>query len=558
MLRLKNSLAIPIIILLIVVSCCTLYVGYYINIHSLRSSLEARERDRADNVYFNINSLIKEDINCLSRLSKMVSKNHELSRALSFYYQSGNDSRPLIDVMNELYPQLGADIFLVTDVRGMVLYRANAPAERGDLHLVWGMDEALAGQAVVAAARGPHGVAILALSPVYHGSDLKGVVILGDRLWDKFAQRIAADTQTAISFGLGSEILASSLPPPQKNLIIPRTMSQSLMEKTALFHLDYANHLSFMYVPLRVEDEVLCLVINSDITQTSQLLKQKQRQLYSSFLPVFLAVVGIGSGLTLYIIRPLKRLQKLAINEIKEFSGEDLALQGRGNEIQTLAQAFALLLSVIHQHIDSLQQAQETIRQGERFLAGILDNITDGISILDTDFNIIRVNDATEGFFPGTLPLEGRKCYTAYHGREVPCEDCPALETLETGKLAHKIFLNADPTIDQPRWVELFTFPMVEPTSGKITGVIEYFRDITERKKTEEALQRSEEQLRQAQKIEAVGRLAGGVAHDFNNMLTAIGGYCDLLVDDLDATDPHRQDVVEIKKAADRATSLTR
>ena len=112
MMRLKNSLAIPIIILLVVVSSCTLYVGYYINMHSLRRALEARERDKADSVYFTINSLIKEDISYLPRLSKLVSKNHELSTALSFYYQSGNDSRPLIDVMQELYPQLGMDIFL--------------------------------------------------------------------------------------------------------------------------------------------------------------------------------------------------------------------------------------------------------------------------------------------------------------------------------------------------------------------------------------------------------------------------------------------------------------
>src|SRR2546427_9462764 len=59
-------------------------------------------------------------------------------------------------------------------------------------------------------------------------------------------------------------------------------------------------------------------------------------------------------------------------------------------------------------------------------------------------------------------------------------------------------------------------------------------------------------------KMEAVGRLAGGVAHDFNNILTAITGYADLLLDDLGAADARREDVAEIRKAADRAAGLTR
>jgi two-component system, cell cycle sensor histidine kinase and response regulator CckA len=81
--------------------------------------------------------------------------------------------------------------------------------------------------------------------------------------------------------------------------------------------------------------------------------------------------------------------------------------------------------------------------------------------------------------------------------------------------------------------------------------------DITERQRAEEALRKTEQQLRQAQKMEAIGALAGGVAHDFNNVLSVILSYSDMLIQDLKPTDPMRADLQEVHKAGMRAASLT-
>ena len=79
-----------------------------------------------------------------------------------------------------------------------------------------------------------------------------------------------------------------------------------------------------------------------------------------------------------------------------------------------------------------------------------------------------------------------------------------------------------------------------------------------ERKRAEDALRMSEKQLRQAQKMEAVGRLAGGLAHDFNNLLTVIMGHSQVLLDELSVGSPIRAKIEEMQKAGERAANLIR
>lgn len=92
---------------------------------------------------------------------------------------------------------------------------------------------------------------------------------------------------------------------------------------------------------------------------------------------------------------------------------------------------------------------------------------------------------------------------------------------------------------------------------NNITGILGITRDITERKRAEEEKAKLESQLLQAQKMESVGRLAGGVAHDFNNMLSVIIGYTELLKLHMPNTDPLYKDILEIEKASMRSRDIT-
>lgn len=105
------------------------------------------------------------------------------------------------------------------------------------------------------------------------------------------------------------------------------------------------------------------------------------------------------------------------------------------------------------------------------------------------------------------------------------------------------------------RWLEMWAAPIEYRGRRAIQAAIV---DITDARKSQEEIASLQEQFRQAQKMEAIGRLAGGVAHDFNNLLTVIEGTCQLSLRDLPESDPMRQSFEQIMEASDRAAALTR
>ena len=203
--------------------------------------------------------------------------------------------------------------------------------------------------------------------------------------------------------------------------------------------------------------------------------------------------------------------------------------------------------------LDSARQRQ-ALRRQERLLRQIIDADPNLIFVKDWEGRFVLVNEATAAVYGTTVDGLVGKTDADFNSNQVEVahflrDDREVMSSGRSKLISEEPVTN--PATQQTRWFQTIKVPLALPDddSPKLLGVA---TEITERK-------RLEEQLLQSQKMEAVGQLAGGVAHDFNNILTAIVGYADLLAAEFTGTNSrHLEDLEEIRKAARRAAALTR
>ncbi|MBW1704985.1 MAG: transporter substrate-binding domain-containing protein [Deltaproteobacteria bacterium] len=192
------------------------------------------------------------------------------------------------------------------------------------------------------------------------------------------------------------------------------------------------------------------------------------------------------------------------------------------------------------------KQAEEVLRVERDNLHNILESIEDGIYIVNQQYDIQYVNPVLVKDFG---PYEGQKCYEYFHDRDEICPWCKS-QDVWAGKTVHWEWFS----FKNDRTYDLMDTPLTLP-DGSI-GKLEIFRDITERKRAEEEKAKLEAQLQRAQKMEAIGALAGGVAHDLNNVLSAQVSYPDLILMDLPEDSPLRKPILTIQESGKKAADI--
>lgn len=225
----------------------------------------------------------------------------------------------------------------------------------------------------------------------------------------------------------------------------------------------------------------------------------------------------------------------------RHFTGRDVPVEVGLAPLEYEGRSY-VLASVID--ITERRAAEQAVKASAAYHRTILENIGDAIFIADPEGRYVYVN-------PRACELTGygveellRLRVTDTYPPERRDEAAGHVSAVAAGRpiVLERPLLRKDGRIVV---VEANARPL---SAGQMLATV---RDVTERRELEQ-------KLLQAQKMEAVGRLAGGVAHDFNNMLTAIFGYTDLMSEDLPPDSPMRQDIAEVRKAAQRASGLTR
>jgi two-component system cell cycle sensor histidine kinase/response regulator CckA len=200
------------------------------------------------------------------------------------------------------------------------------------------------------------------------------------------------------------------------------------------------------------------------------------------------------------------------------------------------------------------RQAEQALVQSEGMLRTILDSLDQGFIVIDREYRILTANRAFCNMVDLTEDnMIGRLCHEISHQSIrtcfASCQECPVQHTFESG-LVHTALHTHSDSSGTHRYVELKSYPIFD-ASGTVITAIETRHDVTEKHKMQE-------QLVQSQKMESVARLAGGVAHDFNNMLSVIIGHTELALDHLKTDQPLYTDLKKILKAAERSAGLTR
>jgi two-component system, cell cycle sensor histidine kinase and response regulator CckA len=203
--------------------------------------------------------------------------------------------------------------------------------------------------------------------------------------------------------------------------------------------------------------------------------------------------------------------------------------------------------------VDVRKQAEEALRVERDTLGRITRSVGAGLAVISRDYRVVWANEILKKMFGA---IEGQPCQKAFNKTDEDCPGCGAREVFDNRKEESLHEQTGRDLQGNVVYSQIIATP-IRDAKGNVTAALELVIPITERKRAEEERRRLEGQLEQARKMEAIATLAGGIAHQFNNLLSAVSGNIELMK--LDDRDRQKYDryFTPIENSIQRMAKLT-
>jgi PAS domain S-box-containing protein len=385
-------------------------------------------------------------------------------------------------------------------------------------------------------------------------AEVIGSVTFGFLLDDRVAKELARITRAEINLVSGNRLVGSSLSADEQKALAASLADGNLASADSISS-EVKNIGARRFIggvfPLFPDHstESGYLVLLQDWTPTQAFLDELRVSLLVAGVVGFVIALGGGLVFSRRTTQPLMDMAAAA----RDIAGGDWA---RVVPVQGSAEG-TIMATAFNEMTRSLRLQTERLNASYQRFATVTQSARDAIISTDELGNITFWNRSAEATFGYTeAEVLGRPILNlivesdrAAYKAALPV---PNTDDLTFGHIIEVTGTRKDAT----RFPCEFSLAALRGSDG--TAFTAVIRDVMERKQSQDQLRQRDEQLRQAQKMEAIGRLAGGVAHDFNNLLMAIRGYAEMIAQHLPDGDERREDAEEILKASDRAAGLTR
>ena len=443
----------------------------------IKAAVHQREKNKIDAVARIIEPHIRHDTELAKSVSKLLQ--NELEAAM----QKEESARQIAvaAILDRALMISGIDILEVTDEHGVVVYRANEPARKGDLSSTWGIDEALSGEANLVTENTGQDLLLLYIAPLRSGNQIIGTVSSGKRIDSHFAKALGAElgAELALADRKGRVVATSQ---SKRITPDPTAISEAFQQKIPSYRTHEDTRTTVSYIPLFIIDDAWVIMTEIDSASAFDLLKKINNKATTLSLIVMISAILITLVILRSMLRPLRALRRRAEKMVADLTDTPVS-RTPCDDINSLVTTLdTLTTTLLDRNRKLTEQHTELLISAAAFDAQL------GMVITDAGMITLRANKAyteiTGKTFDESIGQIPEIFKASAHSNSFNCEFRQAIK--HNGKWQGELIGQRKNGETYPEWI---TVTAIKNDDELVSHYIITYSDISERRKAEKDIE---------------------------------------------------------------------